>query len=47
MRYFAKNLNVHKYPVPPRCKVHYTGETLHDNLPQSYEKRDDCFNLPR
>lgn len=47
MKYFVKNLKVHKYPVPLDCKVKYTGEPLHDNPPQGYEKCDDCFNLPR
>jgi len=47
MKYFVKNLKVHKYPVPAQCKVKYTGERLHDDIPQGYEKCDDCFKLPR
>ena len=47
MKYFIKNLKVHKYPVPNKCKVKYTGEKLHDSIPAGYEKCDDCFSLPR
>lgn len=47
MKYFVKNNKVHKYPVPPKCKVKYTNEKLHDSPPAGYEKCDDCFNLPR
>ena len=47
MKYFVKNLKVHKYPVPNNCKVEYTGEKLHDEPPAGYEKCDDCFKLPR
>ena len=47
MKYFVKNLKVHKYPIPARCKVKHTGETLYEAPPRGYEKCDDCFNLPR
>ena len=47
MRYFVKNLKVHKYPIPSNCKVKYTSEKLHATVPKGYEKCDDCFNLPR
>jgi hypothetical protein len=48
MKYFVKNLKVHKYPVPASCNVKHTGETLHDEPPKGYEKCDNCFtNLPR
>lgn len=47
MKYFVKNMKVHKYPVPSNCKVEYTGEELHDEPPKGYEKCDDCFELPR
>jgi len=47
MKYFVKNLKIHKYPVPSNCKVKHTGETLHSTPPTGYEKCDDCFNLPR
>lgn len=48
MRYFVKNLKIHKYPVPSTCKVRYNEEPLHDSPPHGYEKCDDCFtNLPR
>jgi hypothetical protein len=47
MRYFVKNLKVHKHPKPKKCKVQYTGETLHSSPPDGYEKCDDCFDLPR
>ena len=47
MKYFVKNLKVHKYPVPSTCKVKYTGEKLHDSPPAGCEKCDDCFRLPR
>jgi len=47
MKYFVKNLKVHKYPVPSKCKVKHTGEKLHDKPPAGYEKCDDCFGLPR
>jgi len=47
MKYFVKNLKVHKYPVPSTCKVKYTGEKLYDSPPAGYEKCDDCFRLPR
>lgn len=38
MKYFVKNLKVHKHPVPTKCKVKYTGEKLHDKPPAGYEK---------
>ena len=44
-QYFVKNLNVHKYPVPSRCNVKYTGEQLHSSPPRGYEKCDLCFEL--
>lgn len=48
MKYFVKNLKVHKYPVPSTCTVKYGGETLHSSPPSGYEKCDNCFtNLPR
>ena len=47
VKYFVKNLKVHKYPVPSRCKVVYTDEKLHDTPPAGTEKCDDCFQLPR
>lgn len=48
VKYFVKNLKIHKYPVPNRCKVKYTDEPLHDSPPASPEKCDDCFpELPR
>lgn len=48
VRYFVKNLKVHKYPVPSQCKVTYTNETLYDSPPAGYEKCDDCYpELPR
>jgi len=47
MKYFVKNLKVHKHPVPSRCKVVYTNEKLHDSPPAGTEKCDDCFQLPR
>jgi len=48
MKYFVKNLKVHKYPVPATCKVTYTGEKLYDSPPAGYEKCDHCFpELPR
>ena len=48
VKYFVKNLKVHKYPVPSKCKVIYTTETLHDSPELGYEKCDDCFpELPR
>lgn len=45
-KYFVKNLKVHKYPIPSRCKVHHTGEPLRDTIPKGYEKCDHCFGLP-
>lgn len=48
MKYFVKNLKIHKFPVPAGCKVVHTGEKLHDHPPASYEKCDDCYpELPR
>jgi hypothetical protein len=48
MKYFLKNIKVHKYPVPKNCKVKYTSERLCDSPPAGYEKCDDCFShLPR
>lgn len=48
VKYFVKNLKVHKYPVPDSCNVIYTNEPLHDSPPTSYEKCDNCFlELPR
>jgi len=48
VKYFVKNLKVHKYPVPDSCNVDYTNETLHDDPPIGYEKCDNCFlELPR
>lgn len=48
MKYFVKNLKVHKYPVPEKCKVIYTNETLYDEPPTGIEKCDHCFpELPR
>ena len=46
VQYFVKNKKNHKYPVPSRCKVHYTGETLYDEPRKGYEKCDHCFGLP-
>lgn len=45
-QYFVKNLRVHRYPVPSRCNVQYTGEQLHSSPPAGYEKCDLCFGLP-
>ena len=48
MKYFVKNLKIHKYPVPSSCNVKYTNETLHDTEPKGYEKCDSCYtNLPK
>lgn len=47
VKYFVKNLKVHKYPVPRDCKVKYNGEKLYDQPPPGYEKCDDCFRLVR
>ena len=46
MKYFVKNKKIHKYPIPKRCKVHYTGQKKHDTPPRGYEKCDHCFRLP-
>ena len=48
VKYFVKNLKVHKYPVPKTCPVKYEGEKLHDTPPPGYEKCDRCFTeLPK
>jgi len=47
MKYFVKNLKVHKYPVPEVCKVKYTDEKLYDDPAAGYEKCGGCFELPR
>lgn len=47
MKYFTKNLKIHKYPVPKNCKVTYANEKLTDKIPAGTEKCDDCFKLPR
>jgi len=47
MPYFVKNDKIHKYPVPDKCKVEYTGEKRTDSPTEGYEKCDDCFELPR
>lgn len=46
VQYFIKNTRVHKYPVPSNCHVKYEGETLHDTIPEGYDKCDHCFGLP-
>jgi hypothetical protein len=46
VRYFVKHTRVHKYPVPSNCNVVYTDETLHDTVPNGYDKCDKCFGLP-
>lgn len=43
MKYFVKNLKVHKYPVPNSCNVKYDNENLHDSKPHGYEECDHCF----
>ena len=48
MKYFVKNLKVHKHPVPSTCTVKYDGEKLLDSPPSGTEKCDNCFtDLPR
>ncbi len=44
MKYFVKDLKVHKPPAPRNCKVTYTGEKLHSGPPLGYEKMtvSDC-----
>jgi hypothetical protein len=46
VKYFIKNTRVHKYPVPSNCNVIYTGETLHDTIPEGVDRCDHCFGLP-
>jgi len=47
MQYFVHETRVHMYPVPRSCNVHYSGETLHNDIPHGYEKCDNCFRLPK
>ena len=44
VKFFVKNRLVHRYAIPPDCKVHYDGEELHDRPPTGHEKCDLCFS---
>jgi hypothetical protein len=46
--YFVKDLKIHKYPVPNRCKVKHTNEIFYFKPPMEYEKCVNCFpNSPK
>lgn len=44
VNFFVKNGLVHRYPMPPGCKIHYDGEELHDSPPTGHEKCDLCLS---
>ena len=48
LRYFVKDLMVHKYPVSNECKITHLKEVLHSHPPAGYAKCASCFpEIPR
>lgn len=47
MKYFIKDLMVHKYPPPKDCNYNYVGERVLKTIPLGFEKCKKCFpDLP-